>query len=177
MQHGGVLAGMLLVAIAGMALKNRIGSLRTWAIGGCIASALALAGLVVGGLIGPAYPLRLNVIALGAANGAFAVAAIGSMMSLAGQGQQGREGTRMGLWGASQAIAFGLGGFLGTAAIDATRLAFDTPAIAYGAVFGGEAALFLIAAVLAARVDKAGATARPVGLQPAAEGYATGVGG
>ena len=50
-------------------------------------------------------------------------------------------------------------------------------AVAYGAVFASQAALFLIAAVLAARIDKAGATSRQVGLSPAAEGYATGVGG
>jgi BCD family chlorophyll transporter-like MFS transporter len=177
MQHGGVLAGMLLVAVAGMVLKNKIGSLRTWAIGGCIASAVALMGLVVGGMIGPAYPLKANVVFLGAANGAFAVAAIGSMMSLAGQGQKQREGTRMGLWGASQAIAFGLGGLMGTVAIDVTRLMIAEMAVAYGAVFASQAALFLIAAVLAARIDKAGATSRQVGLSPAAEGYATGVGG
>ncbi len=177
MQHGGVLAGMLLVAVAGMVLKNKIGSLRTWAIGGCIASAVALMGLVAGGLIGPAYPLKANVVFLGAANGAFAVAAIGSMMSLAGQGQKQREGTRMGLWGASQAIAFGLGGLMGTVAIDVTRLMIAEMALAYGAVFACQAALFLIAAVLAARIDKAGATSRQVGLSPAAEGYATGVGG
>ena len=176
MQHGGVLGGMLLVALAGMVLKNKIGSLRSWAIGGCIASAVALLGLVVGGLVGPAYPLKANVVFLGAANGAFAVAAIGSMMSLAGQGQKQREGTRMGLWGASQAIAFGLGGLMGTVAIDVTRLMIAEMAVAYGAVFASQAALFLIAAVLAARIDKAGATARQVGLSPAAEGYATGVG-
>ena len=39
----------------------------------------------------------------------FAVAAIGSMMSLAGSGSKRREGTRMGLWGAAQAIAAGFG--------------------------------------------------------------------
>jgi BCD family chlorophyll transporter-like MFS transporter len=177
MQHGGVLAGMLFVAGAGILLKNRIGSLRNWAIGGCLASGVALLGLVVGGQIGPGYPLAANVFVLGAANGAFAVAAIGSMMGLAGAGRKRREGTRMGLWGAAQAIAFGLGGLLGTAAIDVTRLAFDPPAVAYGVVFAGEAVLFLVAAVLAARIDRAGAAARPMGLSPAAEGYATGVGG
>jgi BCD family chlorophyll transporter-like MFS transporter len=177
MQHGGVLAGMLFVAGAGVLLKNRIGSLRNWAVGGCLASGLALIGLVIGGQVGPGYPLTLNVFLLGAANGAFAVAAIGSMMGLAGAGRKQREGTRMGLWGAAQAIAFGLGGLLGTAAIDVTRLAFEPPAVAYGVVFAAEAVLFLVAAVLAARIDRAGAAARPMGLSPAAEGYATGVGG
>ena len=58
----------------------------------------------------------------------------------------------MGLWGAAQAIAFGLGGFAGTVAIDVTRWVFDAPALAYAVVFGAEAAMFLVAAVLAARV-------------------------
>ena len=58
----------------------------------------------------------------------------------------------MGLWGAAQAIAFGLGGFLGTVAIDVTRVIWDLPEMAYGIVFCGEGVMFLIAAVLAARV-------------------------
>ena len=45
--------------------------------------------------------------ALGVSNGVYAVAAIGSMMGLAGRARAAREGTRMGLWGAAQAIAFG----------------------------------------------------------------------
>ena len=58
----------------------------------------------------------------------------------------------MGLWGAAQAIAFGLGGFLGTVAIDVTRLVWDLPEVAYGIVFCGEGLMFLVSAVLAARV-------------------------
>ena len=57
----------------------------------------------------PAWPLRGSVIALGVANGVFAVAAIGSMMALAGQGEPGSAGVRMGLWGAAQALGFALG--------------------------------------------------------------------
>ena len=44
---------------------------------------------------------------LGVTNGAYAVAAIGSMMALVGAGGEKREGVRMGLWGAAQAFAFG----------------------------------------------------------------------
>lgn len=40
------------------------------------------------------------------------------MMQLSTKGAKGHEGTRMGLWGAAQAIAFGLGGILGTGASD-----------------------------------------------------------
>ncbi len=149
-QHGGVLAGMLLVAIAGSAFK--IGSMRGWVVGGCIASALALIGIAAAGFAGPGFPLRPMVFLLGLANGAFAVAAIGSMMTLAGHGREQREGTRMGLWGAAQAIAFGLGGFLGTLAIDITRAILPTAPLAYGTVFTVEACLFVVAAVLATRV-------------------------
>jgi BCD family chlorophyll transporter-like MFS transporter len=151
-QHGGVLVGMVCVAVAGSMIGGRIlGSMRVWIVGGCIASAAALLGLALGAFI-PDWPLQANVFALGAANGAFAVAAIGSMMTLAGQGVGQRAGLRMGLWGASQAIAFGAGGFLGTLASDVARWLLHSPEVAYATVFSGEAVLFLLAAVLALRL-------------------------
>ena len=58
----------------------------------------------------------------------------------------------MGLWGAAQAIAFGLGGFSGTVAADVARHLMGSPDIAYGTVFAGQAVLFVISAVLAAGV-------------------------
>ncbi|HYN38770.1 MAG TPA: BCD family MFS transporter [Rhodospirillales bacterium] len=112
-QHGGVLIGMVLVALAGSAAgRSRVASMHAWTIGGCILSAAALFSLAVAGLTAPAWPLRASVFALGLANGAFAVAAIASMMRLVGAGQSAREGVRMGLWGAAQAVAFGLGGMI-----------------------------------------------------------------
>jgi BCD family chlorophyll transporter-like MFS transporter len=59
----------------------------------------------------------------------------------------------MGIWGAAQAIAFGIGGFAGTLASDVARHAFGSPVTAYATVFAAEAALFLVAAVLAARIN------------------------
>jgi BCD family chlorophyll transporter-like MFS transporter len=151
-QHGGVLLGMILVAVAGTGSGSRIGSLRGWMVGGCMASAATLSGLALAGLVGPAWPLSASVFLLGSANGAFSIAAIGSMMSLANAGGEARAGIRMGLWGAAQAIAFGFGGLLGTAASDLARYVVSTPGIAYSVVFGGEAALFLFAAKLAPAV-------------------------
>ena len=58
----------------------------------------------------------------------------------------------MGLWGAAQAIAFALGGFLGTVAVDVTRYWLDTPAISYGLVFVCEGILFIVAASLARHI-------------------------
>jgi BCD family chlorophyll transporter-like MFS transporter len=155
-QHGGVLLGMIMVGIAVSAIgRGRVGSLRTWSVGGCLASALALFGLAMAGYVGPAWPLKPSVFLLGVANGAYAIAAIGSMMALVGSGRESREGVRMGLWGAAQAIAFGLGGFLGTVASDLARYLFGSPVVAYSVVFGCEAALFVVAAVLAARIESA----------------------
>jgi len=154
-QHGGVLVGMLLLAgVGSTAWGRRLCSLQTWTFIGCVVSALALFNLAVGGLVGPGFPLRQAVFLLGAANGLFAVAAIGSMMGLVGEGRERREGVRMGLWGAAQAVAYALGGFLGTAAIDLTRRLMDSPAPAYAAVFAAEAALFLVAAALAVQVTR-----------------------
>ena len=173
-QHGGVLLGMILVGLAGSAracawFGGRPGSLRGWTIGGCLASAAALLALAIAGFVGPLWPLRASVFVLGVANGAFAVAAIGSMMGLVAAGRKRREGLRMGLWGAAQAIAFGLGGFLGTAAIDLTRALFTSPVPAYAVVFAGEGLMFLVAAGLAARVG-ADDRGRALGLAPAAAG-------
>ena len=106
-QHGGVLVGMILVAgIASGIGGRRLGSLKGWTILGCLASACALIGLAFSGFGGDPLQLRIGVGALGFSNGVFAVAAIGSMMGLASSGARGREGARMGLWGAAQAIAF-----------------------------------------------------------------------
>ena len=160
-QQSGTLLGMLAVgALAGGMLIRRLGSLRGWAVAGCVASAVALAVLAAAAIHGPPWPLRATVFALGAANGVFAVAAIGMMMGLAGAGERHREGTRMGLWGAAQAIAFGLGGFAGTAGVDAARLLSGSPVPAYALVFVLQAVLFLASARLVTRLD-AGAVGAP----------------
>ena len=154
-QNGGVFLGMLCVGIAATGLK--IGSLRGWVVSGCLGSAAALSLIAMLGQSGPVIPLMAAVIGLGFFNGVFAVAAIGSMMALAGQGRCAREGTRMGLWGAAQAIAAGFGGLAGAAGVDAARL-FLPDAAAFGTVFLIEAALFLAAAAMALRVIAHGPT-------------------
>lgn len=147
-QNGGVFVGMLVVGLAATGLG--LGSLRVWVIAGCVGSAATLLGIAVIG------PLQMNLILpltilLGFCNGVFAVAAIGAMMALAGQGRADREGTRMGLWGAAQAIAAGVGGLAGAVAVDVLRLLL-APDLAFASVFAAEAVLFLVAAGLALRV-------------------------
>lgn len=152
-QHGGVLLGMIVVALTTLVRKNASPEvLRAWTVGGCLASALALVGIAFGGMSPVTWPLSANVFLLGVANGAFAVAAIAAMMTLASQGSAGRDGLRMGLWGASQAIAFAVGGFLGTVAIDVSRAFIEVPATAYGLVFSLEAGMFVVAAVIGLRL-------------------------
>jgi BCD family chlorophyll transporter-like MFS transporter len=154
--HAGVFTGMVLVAVIATAIGGpRLGSLRFWTVGGCLGSAVALMGVIAAAFVGPTAPIRSLVVALGVANGAFAIAAIGTMMSMAGEGGSGREGTRMGLWGAAQGIAFGLGGFGGTVAIDVARAVIPSTAHAYAVVFGMEAALFLASAWIATRISSA----------------------
>ena len=143
-QNGGVFVGMLLVGIAATGL--RIGALRTWVVAGCLGSALSLLAIAAAAL-----PLVPCVVALGFFNGMFAVAAIGSMMALAAEGRGQREGTRMGLWGAAQAIAAGFGGLTGAAAVDAMR-SLQPDTTAFGTVFAAEAALFVCAALMALRI-------------------------
>ncbi|NRB34847.1 MAG: BCD family MFS transporter [Rhodobacteraceae bacterium] len=149
-QNGGVFLGMLLVGIAATGL--RIGSLRVWVMTGCAGSAASLLAIALLGPLGPGAPLVPAVVGLGFFNGMFAVAAIGSMMALAGEGRRAREGTRMGLWGAAQAIAAGFGGLAGAAMVDLLRGSDLATHLAFGTVFLIEAALFLWAAAMAARI-------------------------
>lgn len=156
-QHSGVLFGMIAAGVGGSAFAGRAaGELRGWIAVGCVGSALALAALAVGAGVGPGWPLAGNVAALGFANGIFAVAAIGTMMSLAGSGaspENSDTGVRMGVWGAAQAIAFGLGGLIGAVGVDLARQA-QRDGQAFQTIFVIEALLFMASAVLAARIAK-----------------------
>ena len=150
-QHMGVLAGMILVGVGGRAFAKDAGSLRSWTVAGCIGSAVALAGLAVAARVAPHWPIAANVALLGFCNGVFAVSAIGAMMMLAGAGGGSKEGVRMGVWGASQAIAFGLGGLIGAVGVDAGRAAMGADGPAFAMIFGIEAGMFLLAALVALR--------------------------
>ncbi len=149
-QNGGVFLGMLTVGIAATGL--RLGSLRSWVVAGCLGSAVSLVAIALAGAQVNHAALLVSVVVLGLFNGMFAVAAIGSMMALAGQGRASREGTRMGLWGAAQAMAAGFGGLFGAAFADLMRVALGSDASAFGTVFLVEAALFATAAMMAVRV-------------------------
>lgn len=154
-QHAGVLLGMILVGVSGAFFGKRYPHLpRHFITGGCFGSAVALAALALSTQSAPLWPLEVNIFLLGATNGAFAVAAVGTMMILAGQGRKSNYGMRMGVWGAAQAIAFGLGGVLGTVALDLGRWLTASDALAFAAVFTIEASLFLVSAIVATRIGR-----------------------
>ncbi len=167
-QHGGVFAGMAVVGIAGALFsKQRPGLMKMFIVAGCLGSGLALVGLAVSASFAPTWPLAANVFLLGLMNGAFAVAAIGTMMILAGAGTRANEGMRMGVWGAAQAISFGLGGLAGTVALTLGRWATAQDSTAFAIVFALEAVLFLVSAAIALRIgagrpSSALTAARPV---------------
>jgi BCD family chlorophyll transporter-like MFS transporter len=162
LQHGGTLAGMIIVAIGASAIGGRrLGNLTTWTVAGCIGAAASLLAVAATGLTyAGADALRAAVFALGLFNGIYAAAAIGSMMALAGKGAQAREGTRMGLWGAAQAMALGAGGLTGALLVDIARFASASPLGAYAFVFAIEALAFLASAVIAARIGANAPTTR-----------------
>lgn len=140
-KDGASLVGML---AAGALSTFGLGSLRGWAVTGCIISALGLVGL------GAGLPLVPFTMVLGLGNGLFVVGAIGSMMRLAAA-QEGATGTRMGVFGAAQAIAAGLAGLIATGTLDLARVALPD-GMAYAVVFGLEAVLFIAAALVAVRI-------------------------
>lgn len=159
--HSGVLGGMLLVAFAGSRwVAGRLGSTQSWMVAGCLLSALAMAALSLAGWQAPNWPLKLNVMALGVANGVFSIAAIATMMRLANASGGQSQGIRMGLWGAAQAIAFGVGNLLGTLLSDLAHWVLAAPAWSYASVFLIEAGMFLLAARLALQVGQFDAQGR-----------------
>lgn len=174
-QHSGIFVGMAIVGVSGSLLsKRKPGILKFFTVTGCIGSGIALAFLALAASLAPHWPLNANIFLLGLANGAFAVAAIGTMMALAGGGRGNSEGIRMGVWGAAQAIAFGLGGFMGTVALDTSRWLTGSEQISFAVVFSAEAALFVISAVIAMAIgvraasgNRPNAHSKPSPLQPA----------
>ncbi len=58
--------------------------------------------------VGPGWPVSANIAALGFSNGVYAASAIGAMMALSHEGALVARATRMGVWGAAQAIASAL---------------------------------------------------------------------
>jgi len=146
-QHGGVMLGMLGAAV----LSARFGSLRGWAAGGCIASALTLMTLAQSPSLGGTTLLQVTVFALGVANGVFAVGAIGSMMAMTAADTTRGTGIRLGVYGAAQAIAYGAGSLGGGVASDVAISVLGDPTRGYTVVFAVESVLFVIAAVMAIR--------------------------
>jgi MFS transporter, BCD family, chlorophyll transporter len=166
--HASVLVGMLFLAfIASRWVNARLGSVSTWMVLGCLISALGMGGLCLAGWLGSGatlIPLTPVLGVLGFGNGVFSIAAISSMMRLATLPEKNitssslahKPGLRMGLWGAAQAVAFGLGGVLGTGASDLARHWVGNASLAYASVFALESSLFIASAVMAWRVQALG---------------------
>lgn len=163
--HAGVLVGLIAIAVIGRLMRGRPQALVNITVGGCLLSASALVALGTSAFSADGWPLAATVMAFGVANGLFAGAAIASMFSLAGVGRERREGTRMGIWGAAQAIGFGVGMFFGASFLDLLRALVPEPA-AFAGVFYLEACVFAGAALLALRISRA-PSLPPASPQPA----------
>jgi BCD family chlorophyll transporter-like MFS transporter len=163
LHQGGMLMGMIAAGV----LAARWGSLRAWASAGCVASGAAFLALAASPAIGSVAALKAVVFALGVANGAFAIGAVGSMMALSVSADGRGAGVRMGVFGAAQAVAYGIGGFAGAAGSDVAARLLGDSSQGYTTVFLGEAVLFMGAATLA-RVSAARSGARGAAAGPEA---------
>ncbi|WP_062226240.1 BCD family MFS transporter [Aureimonas frigidaquae] len=166
-QNGGTFLGMLVVALAGGLLGRRYPDILRWtAILGCVLSTACLLALAAAPLDAQRFPIFGVGAVLGFGLGAFTISAIGAMMAMAGgtSGPEGdgRQGLRMGVWGAAQAMAFAGGGLAAGLMVDIAGYVGGSAVIGYMTVFLCEAALFVIAGLLARRAirtDPARATA------------------
>ena len=160
-QHTGTMIGMILLPVLHRLIPAWRSRTTPWIVGGCIACALGLLNIAAAAAVGPGWPLRASFVVMGITSGIYSIAAIGAMMNLVGAGHRNREGTRMGLWGASQAISYATGGFLGTLASDAARYVLPSVSLSYAAVFAAEAGLFIVAACMALWIGKPAAFVKP----------------
>jgi BCD family chlorophyll transporter-like MFS transporter len=153
-QHTGTTIGMLLVPLLHRLIPAWRARTIPWIVFGCIVCAFGLLNISASALAGPPWPLRASFLVMGITTGIFSIAAISAMMNLAGAGHRDREGTRLGLWGAAQAISYATGGFLGTFLSDAARHVLPSVSLSYALVFAAEAGLFVFAACLAIWIGK-----------------------
>ena len=147
MHRGGMLVGM--VVTAAFAARSRTAS--RWASAGCMLSAAFLVALALAPLTGSLTTVKYAVVGLGVGNGMFAIGALTTMMELGAAHVDGRSGLRMGVYGAVEAVAMGAAGLLGAGAFDVARSLLGSATAGYMTVLSGEAIVFGVAAVLAAR--------------------------
>jgi BCD family chlorophyll transporter-like MFS transporter len=99
------------------------------------------------------WPVQANVFLMGIGNGVLTIAVIGHMMRHASEGGASREGLRIGLWGAAQALALALGSLAGALASDLARTLLPSGGAAYGVVFALAGLVFIVSARLAWRLS------------------------
>jgi BCD family chlorophyll transporter-like MFS transporter len=146
MKDGGSILGIILVILC--VSKFKLGTEKFWLFVGCLLSATSLFLITILGItLANQEMLKLSVLILGIANGIFTAGILGTMMKLASKGKtEDREGTRMGLWGASQAYAAGIAALLSTSLVDVLSSILTEPALSYGIVFSTQGVLFILSA-------------------------------
>ena len=140
---GGVLIGMVLIGIVSVIFSIKK---RTIALVGCIGTGLGYALLAYAAMTQQAELIKPSLTFMGLFTGFFNVGALSMMMDMT---VEGATGLYMGLWGMAQAFGNGAasfgGGLLHTGLIETGAL---SPAVAYGVIFGLEAAGMTLAAGL-----------------------------
>ena len=146
MKDGGSILGIIFVILCISTFK--LGSEKFWLITGCLVSAASLFLISILGVnLADQALLKIAVLTLGIANGVFTAGILGTMMKLASEGSTAdREGTRMGLWGASQAYAAGIAALISTSLVDTFSSFINQPAMSYGMVFSIQGMLFILSA-------------------------------
>ncbi|MCU0512749.1 MAG: BCD family MFS transporter [Anaerolineae bacterium] len=140
---GGVLIGMLLIGIVSAVFSI---SKRNIALVGCGGTAFGMGILALAALTRQEQMVKPALMFMGFFTGFFNVGALSMMMDMT---VEGATGLYMGLWGMAQAFGNGAasfgGGLLHTLFIETGIM---TPATAYSAIFGLEAAGMVVAGLI-----------------------------
>jgi BCD family chlorophyll transporter-like MFS transporter len=138
-------------------VKNeRLGSEKLWLITGCLFSALSLFIISLLALtFAESSALNSVVFFFGISNGIFTAGVLGTMLHLASRGSSdNKEGTRMGIWGATQAYATMIAVFFSTVLVDILGLIMTSIPSVYGIVFLTAACFFIASAYLGSLIIK-----------------------
>jgi MFS transporter, BCD family, chlorophyll transporter len=140
---------LLGIASTGFLMLPSLGKQKTTKIG-CIFAALCSLMIILAGVAANQSLLKSGLLFFGLASGILTAGATSLMLDLTAAET---AGTFIGAWGLAQAMSRGLATVLGGGILNAGKIVFGAPIVAYSAVFVVQALGFLAAILLLSKVN------------------------
>jgi MFS transporter, BCD family, chlorophyll transporter len=138
------------MAVMGFVASRKNIAKRTIANWGALISAAGFVLLLVSANLSNLNVMYAGIVVLGAGMGVFNIGALSMMMDMTVPGE---TGSLMGAWGMAQALANGMGQFVGGGIRDAGLHLTGNAALSYSTIFAVSVVMCVVAVNLMARVD------------------------